>query len=143
MPQIKRQKIVPYSAEAMYNLVNDIECYQEFIPWCVESRVLAKDEDSIRASLTFAKGGVKKTFTTVNRLEPHKMMEMRLLDGPFKQLEGFWQFQPFQETHCRVSLDLAFEFSTKMLSFMFGPLFNQVANTLVDVFCQRAEQVYE
>lgn len=141
MPQIRRQKIVPYTPQAMFELVNDVARYAEFVPWCVESRVLRVDSDELSAMLTFAKGGLHKSFTTLNRLEPHKMMEIRLVEGPFKQLEGFWRFEE-HEVGCKVSLDLEFEFSSKMLAILFGPVFNQVASTLVDVFCKRAADLY-
>lgn len=143
MPQIKRQKIVRYSPKAMFDLVNDVAHYAEFVPWCTESRVLSETRDELRAALTFAKSGLSKSFSTINRLEHSKMIEMRLLDGPFKHLEGFWRFEPYGEAGCKISFDLEFEFSTKMLGFMFGPLFNQVTNKLVDVFCERAEKLYE
>ena len=141
MPQIHRQKIVPYTPQAMFELVNDVARYAEFVPWCVESRLLRADSDALSAMLTFAKGGLHKSFTTLNRLEMHKMIEIRLLEGPFKQLEGFWRFEQ-HEAGCKVSLDLEFEFSTKMLGILFGPVFNQVASTLVDVFCKRAAELY-
>lgn len=141
MPQIHRQKIVPYTPQAMYELVNDVARYAEFVPWCVESHVLRANADELSAVLTFAKGGLRKSFTTLNRLEPHKMMEIRLVEGPFKQLEGFWRFEE-HESGCKVSLDLEFEFSSKMLAILFGPVFNQVASTLVEVFCNRAADLY-
>ncbi len=125
----------------MFELVNDVARYAEFVPWCVESRLLRADSDALSAMLTFAKGGLHKSFTTLNRLEMHKMIEIRLLEGPFKQLEGFWRFEQ-HEVGCKVSLDLEFEFSTKMLGILFGPVFNQVASTLVDVFCKRAAELY-
>lgn len=141
MPQIHRQKIVSYTPQAIFELVNDIARYAEFVPCCVESRVLRADQDELAASLCFAKGGMSKSFTTLNRLETNKMIVMRLIEGPFQQLEGFWRFEQ-HEVGCKVSLDLEFEFSSKMLAILFGPLFNQVAGTLVDVFCKRAGELY-
>ena len=136
-------KVVSYTQSQMYALVNDVELYHEFVPWCVESSVLSRNDDEIRATLGFSSKGFSKSFTTLNRLQPHKMVEIRLVDGPFKHLEGFWQFDEVDGGKTRVSLDLEFEFSTKLIGMMFGPLFNQVASTLVDAFCERAKVVYD
>jgi ribosome-associated toxin RatA of RatAB toxin-antitoxin module len=89
-----------------------------------------------------SKGGINKSFATLNRLQPGKMIEMRLLEGPFKRLEGYWRFDTLREGACKVSLDMDFEFSSRMLGMVVGPVFTQVANTLVDAFCRRAEEVY-
>lgn len=142
MPIINKSAIVPYTAEQMFELVNDVAHYQEFVPWCVKSDVISQTPDEVRATLGFAHSGLHKSFSTINRLQPHKMIELRLLDGPFKKLEGFWHFEKIDDSHSRVTLDLHFEFSTKLIALMFGPLFNQVANTLVDCFMKRATQVY-
>lgn len=142
MPIIHRSANVPQSVEQMYQLVNDIEAYPVFLPWCKESRVLSRSADEIRATLTLSGGGFQKSFTTLNRLQPAKMIEIRLLDGPFRQLEGFWHFNATPEQGCQVTLDLEFEFSNKLIGLAFGPLFNQVVNTLVEAFCARARDVY-
>lgn len=142
MPNIKKTKIVPYTHEQMYALVNDVASYVDFVPWCTESNVLKSTDDEIQAKLSFASSGMQKSFTTLNRLMPHKMIEIRLVDGPFKHLEGFWQFEEINEKRSRISLDLEFEFSGRLLAMMFGPIFNQVATTLVDAFYKRAKEVY-
>lgn len=142
MPTISKNALVPYSAMMMYELVNDIESYSAFLPWCTKSEVLARNDDEIRASIDLAKGGVHKSFTTCNRLQAGKMIEMRLVEGPFKHLEGFWRFESLTEDACKVSLDLEFEFSGRLVSMAFGPIFQQIANTLVDAFCKRASELY-
>jgi ribosome-associated toxin RatA of RatAB toxin-antitoxin module len=142
MPIIKKVKIVPYSQDDMFALVNDVALYSDFIPWCVSSQMLSRGVDELRAKLCFSKGGISKSFTTLNRLKTNKMIEIRLVDGPFKHLEGFWQFQALSEKRCKISLDLEFEFSSKLLGMMFGPLFHQVASTLVDSFSKRAKKIY-
>ena len=142
MASINRTALVPYSPEQMYVLVDDIDRYHEFLPWCGDSKVLFRDEDEARASIVVAKGGFNKSFTTCNRLQNNKMIEMRLLEGPFKHLEGFWRFDSLGEDACKVSLDLEFEFSNKIVGMTFGPVFAQVANTLVDAFMKRAVEVY-
>jgi ribosome-associated toxin RatA of RatAB toxin-antitoxin module len=141
MPVIKREAVVPHSAAQMFELVNRIEDYPHFVPWCKSVDILSRTDEEVRASLNFAQGALHKAFTTCNRLQENKMIEIRLLDGPFHNLEGFWRFETL-ESGCRVNLDLEFEFSNKLIGMMFGPVFNTAANTLVDVFCQRAKQVY-
>lgn len=142
MTVINKSAIVPYTPAQMYDLVNDIEQYTKFVPYCVNSQVLERNVDEIHASLTFAGAGIHKSFSTLNRLQPHKMVEMRLVNGPFKSLEGFWSFETMDTKLCRVTLNLEFEFATAMLKVLFGPVFNQVAALLVDAFHKRAEQVY-
>jgi ribosome-associated toxin RatA of RatAB toxin-antitoxin module len=142
MTVINKSAVVPYTAAQMFDLVNDIEQYSQFVPYCVNSRVLERNVDEIHAALTFSGAGIHKTFSTLNRLQPHKMVEMRLVNGPFKSLEGFWTFDAM-ENQCRVTLNLEFEFSAGVLKMLFGPVFNQVASMLVDAFHQRADQVYK
>ena len=134
--------MVPYTAAEMYSLVDDIDTYPLFLPWCKTSRILSRDEDEVRASIEMAKGGIHKSFTTSNRLQRNKMIEMRLVEGPFRHMEGFWRFETLGEKGCKVTLDLEFEFSNKILRMTLGPVFDQIANTLVDAFCERAIDVY-
>ena len=122
----------------MYRLVDDIEAYPQFLPWCTASRVLYRDADEVRATIEFARAGIRKSFTTQNRLQKDKMIEIRLVEGPFHHLHGFWRFDPLRVDACKVSLDLDFEFSGQLVSRVIGPVFNQIANTLVDSFCKRA-----
>lgn len=141
MTIIHRSATVPYSPAQMFELVNTIEDYSKFVPWCVGSHVLSRNEDEVHAELDFARSGFHKAFTTHNRLQKDKMIEIRLIEGPFKHLEGFWRFD-HENGGCIISLDLEFEFSNKLLSLAFGPLFNQVANRLVEVFCTRAREIH-
>jgi ribosome-associated toxin RatA of RatAB toxin-antitoxin module len=126
----------------MYALVDDIESYPEFLQWCRSASVISRDSDVVTAKLELAKGSVHKEFTTRNRLMPGKMIEMKLVEGPFRHLEGFWRFDALSEDACKVILDLEFDFSSKMVGLVVGPVFNQVANTLVDAFCKRASDLY-
>lgn len=142
MQTISRSALVPYTNVQMYDLVNDIKSYPDFLPWCRNSRIISEDEDEIRAELELVKGALHKTFATCNRLQHNKMIEMRLLEGPFKHLEGFWRFTSLNETSSKVSLDMAFEFQSRLLTMTVGPMFNQIANSLVDAFTERAKQVY-
>lgn len=142
MAHISRSALVPYSPEQMYQLVDAIDLYPQFLPWCRTAEEHARNDDEVKASIQIAKGAVNKTFTTLNRLQPNKTIEMCLLDGPFKHLHGFWRFDELKPGACKVSLDLDFEFSNRILGLAIGPVFNQVANTLVDSFVERAKKVY-
>ncbi len=142
MTTIHRHALTPHSAEQMYALVDDIDSYPQFLQWCRSARVISRDSDVVTAKLELAKGSVHKEFTTRNRLMPGKMIEMQLVEGPFHHLEGFWQFDALSEDACKVILDLEFDFNSKMLGMLVGPVFNQVANTLVDAFCKRASDLY-
>jgi ribosome-associated toxin RatA of RatAB toxin-antitoxin module len=143
MPIIHRNTLVPYTVSQMYDLVNHIETYPEFLPWCKASHILSRNDDEVRARLVLAHGGLEKSFETCNRLQINKMIEIRLLNGPFRSLEGFWRFEQGADANtCRVSLDLEFEFSSKLIGLMLGPIFNPAVNTLVEAFSKRAIAVY-
>ncbi len=142
MTIVSRSALVAYAANEMYALVDDIKTYPNFLPWCKTATVLSRDEDEVRASIELARGGIQKSFTTCNRLQHNKMIEMRLVEGPFRHLEGFWRFDALGERACKVSLDMDFEFSSKLVGMAIGPVFNQIVNSLVDAFCARAVDVY-
>jgi ribosome-associated toxin RatA of RatAB toxin-antitoxin module len=126
----------------MFVLVDDVDSYPQFLPWCRAARVLARGDDEVRAMVEIAHGALHKSFTTLNRLQQGKMIEMRLVEGPFRHLEGYWRFDSLSERACKITLDLEFEFSSRLIAMALGPVFNQVTSTLVDAFCRRAEQVY-
>lgn len=142
MTIIHRSALVPYSSTKMYQLVDDIAAYPEFLPWCRNAIVHAREPNFVEATLTLAKGGLHKSFTTRNYLQPNKMIEMRLINGPFKHLHGFWRFESLQENACNVLFDLEFEFINKPVAMLVGTIFQQMANSLVDSFCQRARDLY-
>lgn len=142
MPIINRSTIVPYSTEQMYQLVNDIKSYPEFLPWCARSAILSESEDEVRATLILSYKGLQKAFTTCNRLQKNKIIEIRLVDGPLSQLEGFWRFETLSKTSSRVILDLEFEIAHKLFNLPFQAIFHQIANSLVDAFIERADKVY-
>lgn len=142
MTSIRKSALVPYTPEEMFTLVDDIESYPRFLPWCRNACVISRTEDEVRATIELSKGGVEKAFTTCNRNQHNKMIEMRLVEGPFKHLEGFWQFDPLGADGCKISFDLEFEFSSRMLGMVIGPVFSQIANSLVDAFHKRAVAVY-
>ncbi len=142
MTEIKRSALVRCSANQMYQLVNDVEAYPEFLPWCNSAQVLSHDAVQMRANIGVARAGLRRSFITVNRLHPGKMIEMRLVAGPFRHLEGNWRFLPLREDACRVSLDLRFEMAGLLAQKTLGPIFAQVSLALVDAFCRRATQAY-
>jgi len=142
MVSIKRNAVVPYTPSQMFFLVDDIERYPEFLPWCKASQILERTDDEVKATLTLAKGGIEKSFTTLNRNQKNKMIEVRLISGPFKHLEGFWLFENVGDNMCKVKLDLEFELANNLISFAIGPIFQQIANSLVEAFCERAKAVY-
>lgn len=142
MTVISRSALVPYGADKMYALVDDIPSYPRFLPWCRSAEEVSRSVDEVEASLELAKGGVQKSFTTRNRLQKNKMIEMRLVEGPFKHLEGFWRFDALDENACKVSLDIEFEFSSRILSVTLGPVFAQITNSLIDAFLKRAQDLY-
>ena len=142
MPTVKRELIVPYSAEAMFNLVNHIEAYPQFLPWCRHARIIEQSTEEIRATLVLAKGGLHKSFTTRNALTQNHSITIELIDGPFQKLEGLWQFDALNASECHIHFDLHFEFSTKLLAFMFGPMFHHATDTLIDSFQCEAKRRY-
>lgn len=142
MPLIQKSALVPYSNSQMFALVNDVDSYVEFLPWCRSSKVLSRTEDEVRATIEIAHGGLHKSFTTLNRLSPGKMVEMSLVEGPFRRLDGYWRFDVLAEQACKVSLDLNFEFSSRLVAMAMGPIFSQITSTMVDSFCKRARDIY-
>lgn len=142
MTVVRKSALLPYSAHEMYELVADIERYGDFLPWCGGARILERDADAVTAAIHIAYHGVNKSFTTRNRVSPDRSMEMRLVEGPFKHLLGNWRFEALEDSACKVSLDLEFEFGNPLIAMVVGPVFSQIANGLVDSFRQRATQLY-
>ena len=142
MTHIARSALVPYSAHEMFSLVADIPSYPQFLPWCGGARILSQDEDLVVASIDIAYKGVHKTFTTRNRLQTDKVLEMSLVEGPFRHLHGNWLFNTVGADACRVSFDLDFEVSNRLLALVINPVFTGIANQMVDSFAARARVVY-
>jgi len=143
MSHIQRNALVHYSPAEMYSLVNNVTDYSTFLPWCRASQVISESETEMMASIEIAKGVLNKTFTTHNQLQKNYRIELSLVNGPFKRLAGFWQFDSLKTTNaCKVNLDLEFEFDNAMMSIAAKPIFTQIANSLVDAFCKRAVEVY-
>ena len=139
---IQRSALLPYPARALFDLVNDVARYPEFLPWCSASQVLEASDTHMRASLEVAKGGLSSRFVTANSLVQGASIQLDLVEGPFTQLFGQWEFKALGDKACKISLDLTFDYAGPLVRATLGPLFNQAANTLVDAFCQRAKQLY-
>lgn len=142
MTVVKKSRVVPFSCAQMYALVNNVELYAEFLPYCSQSTIHHRNADEVQATLVIAAAGMSKSFTTRNLLQLNKMIEIRLIDGPFSHLEGFWRFDE-EPDGCKISFDLEFEFAGRMLSLLLGPVFEQVTDKMVDAFCDRAEALYD
>lgn len=142
MQEINRSALVPFGAEQMFKLVDDIEAYPQFLPWCKSSNEIERLKNGVKASIEIAKAGLHKSFTTKNINSENECIEMQLVDGPFKHLQGFWRFQAFDDKACKVTLNIEFEFSSKILDKTMGPIFGQICNTLVEAFVKRAQDLY-
>lgn len=126
----------------MFALVADVELYGQFLPWCGGAHVLEREPGAVTASVTIAYRGVNKAFTTRNMLDPGRGMTLQLVDGPFRHLHGQWRFEPLDDQACKVSLNLDFEFENRLIALVVGPVFESIANSLVDSFRQRARELY-
>ncbi|SCB78700.1 Ribosome association toxin PasT (RatA) of the RatAB toxin-antitoxin module [Gilliamella bombicola] len=143
MAHVFHEVIEPYSIEQMFALVNDIEKYPEFVPDCIATGIIRKQDNTIAAFIEVEKFGFKKSFTTLNQINEPNSIDMRLLDGPFKQLSGRWQFVEIAENKSKISLTLNFEFKNKLLGMTFTPVFKEVMTGMVNAFSKRARQIYQ
>lgn len=142
MTTIQRSALVPYSTQAMFDLVNAIETYPQFMDGCAGATVIGKSNDVIEARLDLAKGGMRYSFTTRNRLTPPTRIDMALIEGPFNKLHGVWTFHALGEHACKISLHLEFELSGRLLNFAARKMFDSVANQMVDALVKRAHKLY-
>jgi len=126
----------------MYDLVNDVEAYHEFLPGCAQSKVISQSDTHMQASLVISKVGVKQTLTTSNRLIANQRIDMELSDGPFKSLTGGWKFTELSDEACKIELNLSFVFANKLMEMAIGKVFSSLANNMVSAFTKRAKQVY-
>jgi len=151
MKHVKKSVLLWYSPREMYELVVAVDDYPTFLPWCERAEVLQRDAAGMTARLTLAKGGVRHAFTTRNRQRPDEEVRIDLVDGPFSELSGTWRFVPLaragadpaqQPSACRIDFDLRYAFANRALEAVVSPVFDRIANTFVDSFVQRAEQVH-
>jgi ribosome-associated toxin RatA of RatAB toxin-antitoxin module len=142
MKKVARSAILEHSAEQVYHLVEDIESYPGFLPWCLAARVHLRDAGSTRATLTVGMPGLRQSFTTLNENRPGQSIEMRLVEGPFKSFSATWRFTPLSPHACRIDFSLRYEFASRALARLLEPLFDSIANSMVDAFTRRAAEVY-
>lgn len=142
MPTITRSALVMHSAEQMFDLINDIDAYPQFLPDCGDSKVISQTDEQMTAALLVAKGGLKKWFTTENTLVENEKVLMNLVDGPFKYLKGEWILQPLSEEACKINFHIDYEFSSRVLGLAFGKVFDHLVNNIVQAFICRAKEVY-
>jgi ribosome-associated toxin RatA of RatAB toxin-antitoxin module len=143
MAQVDRSALVLHTAEQMFDLINDVERYPEFLPWCSRTEVVSRSESELVATLYLSKAGLNYSFTTRNQLTRPTQMTLELEEGPFSTLAGIWDFKVLSDEASKVSLNLHFEFSGKIASLAMSKVFNQVATTLVDAFVTRADEIYD
>ena len=145
MKTVHRSVLIWYSAEEMFRLVTDVAQYPKFLPWCDHAQVLEQDERGMKAEVGISFAGVRQTFTTRNEHVPGRRVAMKLVDGPFSNLDGLWNFIPVGadgQRACKVELDLTYSFRSGALAAVVGPVFDRIAGSLVDAFVKRAEHVY-
>lgn len=142
MSEVNKSVLVGHSALQMFALVDAVEQYPDFLPWCAGAEVIARDAGKTRAKIHISYHGIKQHFTTENnKQEPH-VMQMTLVEGPFRTLDGSWRFTDFPGHGCKIEFRLHYVFSSKLLEKLVGPVFSHIANTIVDSFVRRAEKMY-
>jgi ribosome-associated toxin RatA of RatAB toxin-antitoxin module len=145
MKTVHKSVLIWYSAEEMFGLVTDVAQYPKFLPWCDHAAVLEQHADGMKAEVGISFGGIRQTFTTRNVHVPGRKVHMQLVDGPFSQLDGQWNFAPVGapgQRACKVELSMNYGFKNAALAAVVGPVFDRIAGSLVDAFVKRAEQVY-
>jgi len=140
MPAVDRSALVDYSARDMFALVEDVESYPRFLPWCERATVAAREPDRTVATLYLDFHGLREHFTTENSVRPGESIHMKLVSGPFRSLEGNWRFIALGENACKVELSLRYEFSNSILEKLIGPVFHRIADSFVDAFVRRASE---
>jgi ribosome-associated toxin RatA of RatAB toxin-antitoxin module len=142
MKTVEKSVLIWFTAQEMFDLVVDVASYPQFLPWCDQTQILNLEEQGMTARIGMAFGGLHKSFTTRNTHIPGRQVQLSLIDGPFKQLDGVWNFIPLgEEQACRVELKLSYSFDS-VFGALVGPVFDRIAATLVDAFVKRAEAVY-
>jgi len=142
MRRATRSALVPYTPEQMFRLVDDVEKYPEFLPWCRSAVLHSRSPTGVEATLEIQRGGLSKAFRTRNQQSEPDYIRIGLLDGPFRALDGEWTFKALGDSGCRVQLDIRFEFSSRMLDALLGAFFEDTLNSLVEAFTHRATVVY-
>jgi len=142
MAEVVKSVLVPYSAAEMYDLVDRVEDYPKFLPWCGGTELHRRDDTITEATIRIHYLAVNQSFTTENTKRHPEEMLIRLKRGPFRKMEGYWHFRPLKDVACKIEFMLHYEFSSHLLEKVLGPVFGMVTNNLVDAFVHRAEKVY-
>jgi ribosome-associated toxin RatA of RatAB toxin-antitoxin module len=142
MQRVMKSVLVPYPAARMFELVDRVEDYPQFLPWCGGAKIIEQSGDRKTARIDIDYHGVRAHFTTDNVNRPPESIVITLKDGPFRHLHGEWRFRALGETGCKVEFELAYEFATQMLDKVIGPVFGHIARTFIDAFVKRAEAGY-
>lgn len=142
MKRVARSAIVPHSAAELYALVEDVESYPRFLPWCIATDVKSRSADSTRATLTVGVRGIKQSFTTQNRNQPPEAIDLELVEGPFRRFSAAWRFEALGAEACKVEFAMEYEFASRALAVVLQPLFAKMADSMVDAFTRRADEIY-
>ncbi|KDE40300.1 MAG: type II toxin-antitoxin system RatA family toxin [Nitrincola lacisaponensis] len=142
MTEIHKSALVLHTAEQMFDLINDVGRYPEFVPWCAKTQVIHESEDEIQATLHVAKAGLSYSFTTRNRKRRPVYMDMNLVEGPFSTFSAAWHITPLSDEACKVEFTMKYDFAGKLASLAMNKVFSSVAATMVDVFVERADKLY-
>jgi ribosome-associated toxin RatA of RatAB toxin-antitoxin module len=142
MSSVTRSALVPFSAQRMFDLVESVEQYPQFLPWCSGTAVGHRDPEVTQATIHINYRGIKQSFSTENHKQPPERMTLQLVEGPFRMLDGEWRFTALSAEACRIDFRLTYEFSSALLDKLVGPVFGHIAGTMVDAFLKRADVVY-
>ena len=140
MHNIHKSAIVLHPAEKMFQLVDSVENYPQFLPWCGSTQIIERDKEKTIASIEINYKGIRQTFTTKNTKKQNQEMMIKLIDGPFKSLSGQWMFKNIDKDSCQIELKLEYEFSNIILEKLISPVFNMIANTFIDEFIKEANR---
>ncbi len=143
MTTIHQSTEVPYTAEQMYALVNDVESYPDYLPWCTQAKILQPGTHTLTATISLQSGKIKQSFTTANIMKPGALIELKLVKGPFKSFSGSWCFENLGESRSRVTIDISFQFKNRILKLAMNSIFSRIINSLIGAFSERAKQLYD
>ncbi|MBT9569213.1 MAG: type II toxin-antitoxin system RatA family toxin [Thiobacillus sp.] len=142
MARVEKSVLVAHPPERMFELVDRVEDYPAFLPWCGGAELIARDADHTVATIHIAYMGIRQSFTTENAKIPPREMRIKLKEGPFTELEGDWQFIPLGDGACKIEFRLHYVFSSRMLETLLAPVFSHITHTFVDAFVRRADEVF-
>jgi ribosome-associated toxin RatA of RatAB toxin-antitoxin module len=142
MTEVNKSVLVGYSALCMFALVDAVERYPEFLPWCESTNLIYRDAQVLRAAIRINYRGIKQRFSTENAKDEPRLMKIKLIEGPFRALDGCWRFTDLGPNGCKIEFSLRYEFASRLLEKLVGPVFGYIANSLVDAFVKRAQNLY-